>query len=126
MSFQMTQYYCNLCGEEEIINTRKGVIYRHILGQHSGYGYKCQGCKQIFSRERPRHQGCQYPDGQNVLLVNRLIGGWRTRNLRILLMTKLQLSLSPTNLGQQRPVRRREVPVSQGVTVHSRRLGRCP
>ena len=70
----MTQYYCNLCGEEEVINTRKGVISRHILEQHSGYGYKCQGCKKIFSRERPRHQGCQYPDGQNVLLVNRLIG----------------------------------------------------
>jgi hypothetical protein len=30
--------------------------------------------KKIFSRERPRHQGCQYPDRQNVLLVNRLIG----------------------------------------------------
>ena len=30
--------------------------------------------KNIFGRERPRHQGCQYPDGQNVLLVNRLIG----------------------------------------------------
>jgi hypothetical protein len=74
MSFQMTQYYCNLCGEEEVINTRKGVIYRHILGQHSGYGYKCQGCKKIFSWERPRHQGCQHPDGKNVLLVNKLTG----------------------------------------------------
>ena len=50
------------------------MIYRHILEQHSGNGYKCKGCKQIFSRERPRHQGCQYPDGQNVLLVNILTG----------------------------------------------------
>ena len=30
--------------------------------------------KNIFILERPRHQGCQYPDGQNVLLVNRLTG----------------------------------------------------
>jgi hypothetical protein len=30
--------------------------------------------KKIFSRERPRHQGCQYPDGKNVLLVNKLTG----------------------------------------------------
>jgi transposase-like protein len=50
----MMQYYCNLCGEEEIINTRKGVIYRHILEQHSGYGYKCQGCKKIYSARRDR------------------------------------------------------------------------
>jgi predicted RNA-binding Zn-ribbon protein involved in translation (DUF1610 family) len=53
----MTQYYCNLCGEEEIINTRKGVIYRHILEQHSGYAYKCQGCKKIYSAGRDEASG---------------------------------------------------------------------
>jgi transposase-like protein len=53
----MTQYYCNLCGEEEIINTRKGVINRHILEQHSGYAYKCQGCKKIYSAGRDEASG---------------------------------------------------------------------
>ena len=31
--------------------------------------------KKYIQPGETRHQGCKYPDGQNVLLVNRLIGG---------------------------------------------------
>ena len=68
--------------------------------------------QKIFSRERPRHQGCQYPDGQNVLLVNRLTGEigemaeLAYQEFKDSVDDKIATQLVP---NQQRPVRRREV-----------------
>ena len=86
--------------------------------------------KKYIQPGETRHQGCKYPDGQNVLLVNRLIGGVAElayQEFKDSVDDKIATHLVS---NQPRPAKtgtpKKKIPVSQGVTVHSRRLGRCP
>lgn len=56
------------------MSARKGVIKRHLLEQHSGFGYKCDGCTKIFVRDNQPHKGCKYPNGECCILTFRLTG----------------------------------------------------
>ena len=56
------------------MNPRKSVIRRHILEQHSGFGFRCNGCQKIFCRPTQPHDCPKYPAGGNGILMNRLTG----------------------------------------------------
>ena len=58
----------------EFMSPRKTVIRRHLIEQHSGYGYKCRGCFIIFVRAYQQHKGCKYPNGDACDLTVRLTG----------------------------------------------------
>lgn len=53
---------------------RKTVVRRHIMEQHSGFGYRCEGCKKIFGRQDQQHRGCEFASGNRWTLTNRLTG----------------------------------------------------
>jgi len=72
---QVTQWSCKVCGEDVFTSIRKTVVSRHVMEQHSGFGYRCQGCNKIFGRQDQKHQGCQFPAaGDQCNLVNRITG----------------------------------------------------
>ena len=69
---QVTQWTCKICDEDVFTFRRKTVMSRHAMEQQSGFGYRCQGCNKILSREDQKHQGCQFPAGDQCNLVNRI------------------------------------------------------
>ena len=70
---QITHFYCSLCGDA-FTSPKKSVIVRHVMEQHSGYGFRCLGCSRLFGRGGQEHTGCKYPEGDQVVLVERVSG----------------------------------------------------
>ncbi|KAK3587523.1 hypothetical protein CHS0354_004805, partial [Potamilus streckersoni] len=58
------------CGECHNFRFVRSVLRRHLIEQHSGFGWKCKGCKKIFGR----HQNFIFLDGNQVVMVNMLTG----------------------------------------------------
>jgi hypothetical protein len=50
------QFKCGVCRTDQIFD-RKFLVKRHIIEQHSGFAYICDGCQMIFPR-RENHTSC--------------------------------------------------------------------
>ncbi|KAK3593307.1 hypothetical protein CHS0354_031367 [Potamilus streckersoni] len=69
---EVTQWECGVCHDFHFV--RRSDVRRHLIEQHSGFGWKCKGCKKIFGRRGVRNQNCIFVDGNQVVMVNRLTG----------------------------------------------------
>ena len=62
-------YQCGICSDFEF--EKRFQCERHMLEQHSGYGYKCSLCKQVFNRPDNHKSKCP---GATFSTVNRKTG----------------------------------------------------
>ncbi|XP_063400908.1 uncharacterized protein LOC134685257 [Mytilus trossulus] len=67
----MSLYKCGFCH-----NFKYNTVFmleRHMLDQHSGFGFQCQECHKVFMRRDYQHRGCKNGEagGKKLKLVDR-------------------------------------------------------